>query len=244
MKNKKVKKIIIAVVVAAVVAVAGVFTANHFLGGNAREEYDFPLETRTLSEYAEGMEKVLKENFKTGDALECTGISMMLTEENGILKIDDVFGIDFLEKETKRSFTSRASKNYETGKGSGCVWAHENIEYSDEFETPLASKVLDALANIDFLSLIKENNENADCSSVRIDYEGEYKTYWRDENGLRTFPEHDNEEKKFNKPTYVYEDGKLERIYFSDEVDGSFIYISVGADNTNIGIYVPKTYEK
>lgn len=242
MKKKKIlTAIIIAVVIAAVTAV-GLFIANFMQ--NRREEYDFPLETPTLSEYVAGMEKVLKENFRTGDDLECTGISMWLEEENGVLMINDVFGIDFLDKATNRRFTSRASKNYETGKGSGRVWMYEEAGYSDIFENPLASKVFDALANIDFLSLIKENNENEDLSRVQIDYRGETKTYWHDENGLRTFPERTKEEKEFYYPTYVYENGKTERIYFSDEIDDSFILIEASGDRTNINIYVPKTYEK
>ncbi len=236
MKKKKIlTAIIIAVVIAAVTAV-GLFIANFMQ--NRREEYDFPLETLTLSEYAAGMEKVLKENFKTGDNLECTGISMWLEEENGVLMINDVFGIDFLDKATNRSFTSRA------GRSSGSVWSYEDVGYSDDFENPLASKVFDALANIDFLSLIKENNENEDLSRVQIDYRGETKIYWHDENGLRTFPERTKEEKEFNYPSYVYENGKLERIHFSDEVDDSFILIEAGGDITNVNIYVPKTYEK
>lgn len=242
MKKKKIlTAIIIAVVIAAITA-GGLYISNFMK--NRREEYDFPLETLTLSEYAAGMEKVLKENFKTGDKLECTGVSIMLRKENGVLEVDDAFGVEFLEKETNRSFTSRASKNYETGKGSGSVWVYEEVGYSDTFENPLATKVFDALANIDFLSLIKENCPEDECSSVRIDYKGEQKYYYRDENGLRTFPVRTKEEKKFHYPTYVYENGKAERIYFSDEIDDSFILIEAGGDRTNVNIYVPKTYEK
>lgn len=242
MKKKKILTAIIVIAVVAAITAGGLFAAK--LMQNRREQYEFPLETLTLSEYVAGMEKVLKENFKTGDNLECTGVSIMLIEENGVLKVDDAFGVEFLEKETSRCFTSRASKNYETGKGSGRVWAYKDIEYSDTFENPLASKVLDALANIDFLALIKENCPEDECSSVRIDYSGERKYYSYDENGLRTFSERTKEEKEFHYPSYVYENGALERIYFSDEIDDSFILIDAGGDVSNINIYVPKTYEK
>ena len=102
--------------------------------------------------------------------------------------------------------------------------------------------MFDALGNIDFISLVKENNENADCSDVSIDYHGETKSYSYDENGLRTF--NDNKDEELNFPSYVYENGKIERIHFSDEVDGSFICLNVHAGDTYIAVYVPKTYEK
>lgn len=241
MKNKKITKILIAVGLVAVLAVAGVLAANHFLI-NDREEYEFTLETLTLSEYVQEVDKVMVQNFNTDEDLECTGVSITLRAEDGILKISDMFGVEFWDKNSKRSFTSRAGEDYDTGKGSGSVWAYEEASFSDEFEYPLASTVLDALGNIDFLSLINENNENADCSSVYLDYNGEVIGYSYDENGLRTF--NDNEDEKLNFPSYVYENGKVERIYFSDEIDGSFICINVHAGDTYIAVYVPKTYEK
>ncbi|MBQ7121742.1 MAG: hypothetical protein IJO03_05700 [Clostridia bacterium] len=230
MKKKKISKILITVGLVAVLAVAGMLAANYFI--NDREEYSIALETFTLSEYAQETDKVMKQNFKTGEDLECTGISIMLVAEDGALKIGDMFNVEFLDRKSKRSFTST----------SGSVWAYEEASVSDEFSYPLVSVVFDALGNIDFISLVKENNENADCSDVSIDYHGETKSYSYDENGLRTF--NDNKDEELNFPSYVYEKGKIERIHFLDEVDGSFICLNVHAGDTYIAVYVPKTYEK
>ena len=59
MKKKKILTAIIVIAVVAALTAGGLFAAK--LMQNRREQYEFPLETLTLSEYVAGMEKVLKE---------------------------------------------------------------------------------------------------------------------------------------------------------------------------------------